>query len=139
MGMDILFNRGDFRCSARFWGECLTLAEVFGWIAAGTEAPCECVQGVITRDWGGGYGTNDYQQVTDEDARAFAAALKRGIEALMMEPPLTIEQAERVKVFDEMITDNINYPGRIGDIKTSGVPRIAELATLASDGGFVIR
>ena len=135
MGMDISFRRGEFRCSARFWVECLTLAEVFGWNPAGTEAPSVCVQGVITRDWGGNYWTNDYQQVTDDDARAFAEALRRGIEAVMMETPITIEQAQAVKVFEKTETDLVS-PGI--EIKTTCVATVARIAALASKGGFMI-
>ena len=134
MGMDISFRRGEFRCSARFWVECLTLAEVFGWNPAGTEAPSGC-QPCSADDWGGNYWTNDYQQVTDDDARAFAAALRRGIEAVMMETPLTIEQAQAVKVFEKTETDLLS-PGI--EIKTTSVARIAQIAALASKGGFII-
>jgi hypothetical protein len=42
------------------------------------------------------------------DARAFAAALRRGIEAVMMETPLTIEQAQAVKVFEKTETDLVS-------------------------------
>jgi hypothetical protein len=39
MGMDIPGRDWDFRCSATFWEECLSLAEAFGWERAGTVAP----------------------------------------------------------------------------------------------------
>jgi hypothetical protein len=119
-----------------FWGECLTLAEVFGWTPAETEAPAPCHQGGPNRNWNGNYGTNDYQEVTDDDARAFAAALKRAIEALMMEHPLTVEQAQAVKVFEETEID-FDSPQCI-EIKTIIVRRVAELAALASKGRFMI-
>jgi hypothetical protein len=134
MGMDISFRRGEFRCSARFWVKCLTLAEVFGWVPAGTEAPSGC-QPCSADEWDGNYWTNDYQGVTDDDARAFAAALKRGIEAVMMEPPLTIEQAQAVKVLEKTETDLVS-PGI--EIKTTSVARVAQIAALASKGGFMI-
>jgi|ERR1700730_398963 len=136
MGMDISFRRGEFRCSASFWVKCLTLAKVFGWVPAGTEAPAACHQGGPNREWGGNYRTNDYQEVTDEDARAFAAALKLAIEAVMMEHPLTVEQAQAVKIFEHTET-NWDSPQCI-EIKTIRVTRIAELATLAGEGGFMI-
>jgi hypothetical protein len=74
MGMDILGRDWNFRCSATFWEECLSLAEAFGWERAATVAPATCHQGNRHDSWDGNYRTNDYQQVTDDDARAFAWA-----------------------------------------------------------------
>jgi hypothetical protein len=102
---------------------------------AGTEAPSGCHQ-CGADEWDGNYWTNDYQGVTDDDARAFAAALRRGIEAVMMEPPLTIEQAQAVKILEHTET-NLDSPQCI-EIKTIGVARIAQIAALASKGGFMI-
>jgi hypothetical protein len=64
--------------------ECLSLAEAFGWERARTVAPATCHQGDCHYRWDGNYRTNDYQQVTDDDARAFAAGLKRAIDAVAL-------------------------------------------------------
>jgi hypothetical protein len=95
-GHDILGRDWDFRCSTTFWEECLSLAEAFGWERAGTVAPATCHQGDCHDSWDGNYRTNDYQQVTDDDARAFAAGLKRAIDAVMKEPSLNVAQTRTI-------------------------------------------
>jgi hypothetical protein len=132
MGMDILGSDWDFGCGAVFWAECLALARAFGWEPAGTVAPAPCHQGDCYDAWNGNYLTNDYQEVTDADAHAFAMALYRAIDAMMMESP--VKQTQVFKVFEKEVIDfNPPVSG-----KTISVKRVAELAALTSRGGFVI-
>jgi hypothetical protein len=53
----------------------------------------------------------------------------------MMETPLTIEQAQAVKVFEKTETDVLSPDI---EIKTTCVARVARIAALASKGGFMI-
>jgi hypothetical protein len=132
MGMDILGRGWDFSCSAAFWAECLAVAQACGWEPAGTIAPAPCHQGG-NRAWNGGYRSNDYQEVTDADARAFSAALYRAIDAVLMETP--VKQPQGLKAFECEVLD-LKAEG--GTIKTIRVKRVAELAALTSKGGFII-
>ena len=51
---------------------------------------------VFSDDWEGGYFSNDYQWVTDADARSLALALERAIKAVNVNMSLTDQQkAER--------------------------------------------
>jgi hypothetical protein len=86
MGMDLVGANGrPWRFSAMQWGRVLDLAELYGWIPQGT-APPELPDGMrVLRDgevWSGGYGSNDYQRVTADDARALAAALEQALDDL---------------------------------------------------------
>jgi hypothetical protein len=85
-------------------------------------------------EWSGEYTSNDWQRVTDEDARAFSASLRRAIDAVMMESPLTEEQTQAMRVF-ETKSRYFDFPQEPAK-KT--VARIAELAAFTSRGGFVI-
>lgn len=133
MGMDILGSNWDFGCGVVFWAECLALAKAFGWEPAGTVAPAPGHQGDYYDAWDGNYRTNDYQEVTDADAHAFAMALYRAIHAMMMESP--VKQTQATKVFEEEVI-GFNFSPVSG--KTISVKRVAELAALTSRGGFVI-
>jgi hypothetical protein len=54
----------------------LTLAHEFGgWEPLGTEPP----ESWEWREWSGSYQSNDYQRVTEEDARNLADALERAL------------------------------------------------------------
>jgi hypothetical protein len=133
MGMDILGSDWVFGCGTVFWVECLALAKAFAWEPAGTVAPAPCHQGDCYDAWDGNYRTNDYQEVTDADAHAFAMALYRAIDAMMMESP--VKQNQAINVFEEGAI-GFNFPQ--GGGKTISVKRVAELAALTSRGGFVI-
>jgi hypothetical protein len=85
MGYDLLGKRGFFRFSEQGWYHCLDVACAFGWEPAGTQLPDGPpeARGNPEPDWkwDGGYGSNDWQIVTDDDAKALVAALDRAIEA----------------------------------------------------------
>jgi hypothetical protein len=94
MGMDLSGKGGYFRFSINGWCAALVLAWEHGWEPAGTKArevtvnapDGATVDEVRTRasrqyyaNWGGGYFTNDFQVVCDEDAN-IADALKRALD-----------------------------------------------------------
>src|SRR3712207_9235910 len=83
MGRDLSGEGGYFRFSIHGWCAALELAHEHGWEPAGTEPPeftvyapdGVTVDEVRTRaerqryaNWDGGYFTNEYQVVSDEDA-----------------------------------------------------------------------
>ena len=71
------------------WHYCLDVAIAFGWKPAGTIAPRD-----FTGDWCGRYYGNDFQIVTNKDARALAAAVHRAVYALSTNQALTKDQAK---------------------------------------------
>jgi hypothetical protein len=80
MGMDL--GRG-LSLNWHAWRYCLETAKTFGWVPQGTELR-HCPYGrEITeaekQEWSGTYFSNDWQWVTDEDAREMAKALRRAI------------------------------------------------------------
>jgi hypothetical protein len=95
MGMDLSGKGGDFRFSHQNWRAILELAHEYGWEPAGTKPPefivyapdGVTVDEVATRswrqryaNWDGGYFSNDYQVVCDEDAANIADALERALD-----------------------------------------------------------
>ena len=87
MGMDLNGAGGYWRMSGSSFARALTLAKKHGWEPAGTKAPywvnedgtpCEEMN---VGHWDGGYGSNDHQGVTDDDAKALGAALTRALDA----------------------------------------------------------
>ncbi len=95
MGMDLSGKGGYFRFSNHAWHAALELAHEHGWDPAGTQAPEVTVYALdgATVDevrmrterqryanWGGGYFTNEYQVVSDEDAANIAEALGRALD-----------------------------------------------------------
>ena len=74
MGVDLYSEHGYQALNWYGWGRCFDIAIEHGWHPAGTEPPDDHVGA-----WGGGYFSNDYQHITDGDARAFGEALLRGI------------------------------------------------------------
>jgi hypothetical protein len=84
MGMDLRGAGGNFRFPVHGWSAVLHLARDFGgWEPQGTEPPEYYRQRALADgeplDWSGTYGTNDYQQVTEADARNLADALERAL------------------------------------------------------------
>jgi hypothetical protein len=95
MGMDLSGKGGSFRFSQGRWSAVLELAREHRWEPAGTKPPeftvyapdSVTVDEVATRverqryaNWSGGYFTNDYQVVSDEDAANIADALERALD-----------------------------------------------------------
>ena len=73
MGMILQGAGGDIWVNVFEWGQILRLAQLYGWVPAGTilDDPNE--------NWNGGYQTNDWQHVTVDDARNLANALSRAL------------------------------------------------------------
>lgn len=80
MGMDLLglggIGHGEISFNNGFWYTLLEIAEIFGWQPAGTVKPSD-----YDGRWNGSYFTNDFQEVTDADARALSDALQRAVAA----------------------------------------------------------
>jgi hypothetical protein len=84
MGMDLEGPGGAFWFPVHGWSAVLTLARDFGgWEPQGTKSPewedPETGEHHVASDWDGNYWCNDYQQVTEEDARNLADALERAL------------------------------------------------------------
>ena len=91
MGMDLVpqgRGRKTFMVGFEYWRQSLRVARAFGWEPAGTlnstRQPHETWDAT-------NYSSNDWQHVTDDDAKAMAAALDR---AMTAQEPLTDEQRE---------------------------------------------
>jgi len=97
-------------------------------------------------EWGGGYFSNDYQQVTDSDAKAWAAALERAIAAAQAESVLNVEQMKALAGGEEDASPipgaaiaqhfpgaTITRPSFAYDVET-----LRLLADYARQGGFSI-
>src|SRR5208282_6220906 len=77
MGFDLEGAHGCFHFNNTGWKMALTIANENGWQPRGTEPPVAPpgTMGNPYEDWDGGYGFNDGQTVTAEDASAIAEAL----------------------------------------------------------------
>ena len=90
----------------------------FGWLTAGTEAPSWNEGGDIPpadRDpeWDGSYFSNDFQSVTDADAKAMASALHRAVNSVVAEQTLTSSQPRsRTGAFKQ----SLNLPTTHGEV-----------------------
>ena len=112
MGVDLI-GHGGASFQWNDWHQLLRIAIAFGWHPAGTIAPPD-----RDGDWGGGYFSNDFQEVSDSDARALRRALHRAVTSVRTEQALTEEQATAL--------DGMHI----------GV--VCELADYAVSGGFAI-
>ena len=112
MGVDLIGRRNS-RFSAGAWDYCLEVAVAFGWKPAGTVTPLD-----FSGEWSGTYCSNDFQIVTDKDARALAAALHRAIFALSTNQTQTENQTKACK--------------------GGSVELLRELADFADEGTFAI-
>jgi hypothetical protein len=85
MGYDLNGRGGYYFVNIDDWRPCLETAQTWGCKPAGTLLPYGPpeAEGDPGPDWkwNGSYLGNESQEVTDEDAKAFAAALDRAIEA----------------------------------------------------------
>ena len=87
MGIDLI-GHGGASFQWNDWHQLLRVAIAFGWQPAGTIAPPE-----YDGDWNGGYCSNDFQEVSDSDARALGTALHRAVTSVRTGQALTEEQA----------------------------------------------
>jgi hypothetical protein len=100
MGWDLEGRGGYCRVQWGDWTPCLETAQLFGWKPAGTLLPYGPpeARGDPGPDWewSGTYLSNDWQEVTNADAKAFAAALDRAVAAREKESEER-EKARRVR------------------------------------------
>ena len=148
MGIDLLGGHGEERFSFGGWRMCLERAIEFGWNPEGTVAPKELVC-----EWNGGYHSNDFQRVTDCDARALGKALLRAIATLsaqanvekrraqirivstaQLADPVGIERADRARSAQADV-ELFFAPGNPLDAELGCLRRLADYAL---KGGFVI-
>jgi hypothetical protein len=127
MGMDLLGRDGhDERVSAEGWRECLECAVQFGWKPAGTVAPTD-----YCGEWNGNYWSNDWQMVTDRDARALGEALLRAATALSAHEREWPELLKAKQKYDPFAEDELT--------ETKEPQFLRRLANFALNGVFVIR
>jgi hypothetical protein len=89
MGVDLSGAQGGLHLNIAGWSMCLVRAREHGWEPAGTKAPVSynedgtiCTEMTCAPDeWDGGYGSNDHQTVTAEDARNLSEALAKAAES----------------------------------------------------------
>jgi hypothetical protein len=100
MSYEVLGKNGEYwTCHQDAWPGYLKVATAFGWAPEGAF--------FINDEFGlryhpsGSYLGNDWQLVTDDDARAFGAALRLAIAAINAGSPMTDDQVTALKAFDE--------------------------------------
>lgn len=106
MGVDLI-GRG-MSVNWNGWHQMLALAAAFGWDPQGTMAPDD-----FERQWDGTYCSNDFQRVTDADARNIGLALHRALDAARNEMPLTQDQEEALNGVD------LSYMRELADVMHS--------------------
>jgi hypothetical protein len=79
MGFDLVSTETGktFMANLSGWQGLLELAHRYGWTPAGTILEDE--DGSLRSEWSGTYYSNDYQLVTEYDARQFADAIERAL------------------------------------------------------------
>ena len=99
MSYEILGSKGQYwTCQQRAWRDYLKVATAFGWAPEGAFFKDD-EEGFGPRSCGSYLG-NDRQQVTDDDARAFGAALHLAIATINARSPMTDDQAMALKEFE---------------------------------------
>jgi hypothetical protein len=106
MGVDLNGCNETVHLNWACWRHLLKMAHEFGWQPAGTEEPT-WPQGlgpkpILGAKWYGGYFTNDFQKVTDSDARQIGIALLRSVLA-----KATKKYDEKAKMVDEMNIETV--------------------------------
>jgi hypothetical protein len=163
MSYEILGKSGKYwTCHQTSWQNYLTIAIAFGWVPEGAFFKND--EGGFGPHPSGSYLGNDWQLVTDEDARAFAAALNLAIDTVNAGSPLTADQAAALKEFEIINNDryaafnpeersyiallteqyHAEHPNAIRRVKTGlgsfdvDIGKMADLAEVAALGGFTI-
>ncbi len=151
MGMDLISEHGNESFNNSAWRYCLETAERFGWKLEGTISGPH--SHTTPREWGGHYFSNDYQVVTDRDARALGEALLRAIAALTPKDRAHKQARERARARidqqwpellklapsdqqsrrDKLLVDLLQ-----GDEDDSALDLLRRLADYALKGGFEI-
>ena len=79
MGVYLSNEAGEFSLSHHGWSQLLLLAHTNGWEPLGTKAPNLPDEMEYVGEWEGGYTSNDFQTVTDEDASNLVKALVQAL------------------------------------------------------------
>lgn len=98
--MGYCLARHDESCSFNIsgWAEIKKVARENGWNPQGTLAPLRWNNAKLG-DWEGGYGSNDWQIVTAEDADALASALEKALPTLTHESERWREKVQKFIAF----------------------------------------
>jgi hypothetical protein len=95
---DIMGHSGkSWTCNQWAWPEYLKIATAFGWVPEGAFFKSD--EAGFGPHPSGSYLGNDWQQVTDSDARAFAAALLLAIATIKAVQPMTDRQLAALRAF----------------------------------------
>lgn len=114
MGMDLMGFGTTEHLSQSFWLAVLEMASSFGWEPAGTRP-----QDAFDDEWDAmNYWSNDYQEVSDADAKALGEALNRALMAMRTKQTLTEKQVQALWDMSE--------------------ESIRQLADFCARGGFLI-
>jgi hypothetical protein len=97
MSYEILGSTGKWTCRQWDWRNYLNAAIVFGWHPEGAFFKND--EGGYGEHPSGSYFGNDYQIVTDNDARAMAAALNLAVATINAGSPMTDNQVMVLKEF----------------------------------------
>jgi hypothetical protein len=124
MGMDLLGNHGQEWFNMSAWGWCLQRALEFGWEPEGTVAPTHWSGECDGKD----YFCNEWQTVTDRDARALGEALVRAIATLSA-------RVDVQKTSTEELNTSLFVKEEPVDAEIACLRRLADYAL---KGGFVI-
>jgi hypothetical protein len=131
---EILGNNGKYwSCNQGGWFSYLKVATAFGW------AP----EGAFFKDDEAGFGPhpsgsylgNDRQRVTDEDARAFGAALRLALATADLGLPMTADQKDALADFHGRSAADFHKPSAADFYNPSAMRALADVV---SDGGFMI-
>jgi hypothetical protein len=149
MSYEILGKSGNYwTCPQCSWQHYLRIATAFGWAPDGAFFKND--EGGFGPHPSGSYLGNDWQLVTDEDARAFSAALNLAIDAVNAGSPLTADQADALKNMltadqaDALKNIEVTSNDRYADFDpneqscVASLSTIADLAEVAALGGFTI-
>jgi hypothetical protein len=103
MSYEIVGNTGKYwTCHQSAWHDYLILAVAFGWAPDGAFFKCD--EAGFGEHASGSYLGNDWQIVTDDDARAMATALNLAVAVINSGAPMTDNQAKALKAF--AVNDN---------------------------------
>ena len=104
MSYEIFGRNGKYwTCHQDDWGSYLEVATAFGWTPEGAFSKCD--EGGFGEHPSGSYLGNDFQIVTDGDARAMAEALNRAVTSINARSPMTGDQIKALKALKELETD----------------------------------
>jgi hypothetical protein len=104
MSYEIFGSNGKYwTCHQYDWGGYLDVAIAFCWLPEGAFFKCD--EGGFGEHPSGSYIGNDFQIVTDDDARAMAAALKLAVDTINAGSPMTDNQATALKALKALETD----------------------------------